>query len=174
MERGGAIISPWNEQLAQPSARMRQKYNFQWKLTPKSHSQKNGEILRLSAYPWATDFFHWKLYFCLILTEGRANCSFQYLREAGVKIRFKLGFVHHCLLPTQLYLRILPGEGLLRLIFFPEKGLKFFFLEFLQAISQVITGPSLLHRKSWAPKTCPCTEKKSFSRTGVIQTNWFN
>ena len=25
---------------------------------------------------------HWKLYFCLILAEGRANCSFQYLREA--------------------------------------------------------------------------------------------
>ncbi len=25
---------------------------------------------------------HWKLYFCLILAEGRANCSFQYLRQA--------------------------------------------------------------------------------------------
>ena len=36
--------------------------------------------------------FHWELYFCLILAEGSANCSFQYLRQAISVISSK-----HCL-----------------------------------------------------------------------------
>ena len=44
-----AIISPWKEQLLWHSARMRQKYNFQWKFPP-------GLIHRISQ-SWAL-FYH--------------------------------------------------------------------------------------------------------------------
>ncbi len=38
--------------------------------------------------------FHVKFYFCLILAEGRANCSFQYLREANVRMANQYNLMH--------------------------------------------------------------------------------
>ncbi len=72
-----AIINPWKEQLLWPSAN---EANVKFQMDIDSHTSLADVVVN----------FHVKFYECLILAEGRTNCSFQYLTEVFLNYMYNV------------------------------------------------------------------------------------